>query len=106
MTHDYHDALAGYSAAQLLHDGCTECEARAASRDHGIAALDLLSFARAWHRATQWHRDGLTDVADAEAPMLRVLWSVQVQLEMRGVPIGACPVGSGIQQAIIGPVTG
>jgi hypothetical protein len=93
VTHTYHDALPGYSDAQILHDHCGECEARAASGDHGIANLDVPSFARAWARATEWQVCGLLDLAQAEAPMLAVLSSVQVQLERFGVPFGQLPVG-------------
>ncbi len=89
--HDYHEGLPGFSEAQILHDGCGECEARAQNRNHGIANLDKHNFARAWHRAAQWNTDGLRDLAKAEIPMLDVLWAVQVKLENYGVPIGMVP---------------
>lgn len=90
--HDYHDALPGYDPEQLLHDGCTECEARATYCDHGISKLDSQNFARAWRRAYHWNVGGTgTQISDAERPMLTVLWSVQLQLERRGVPIGHLP---------------
>jgi hypothetical protein len=91
MTHDYHDALPGYSRQQVLHDGCRECEARAASADHGISKLDKHRFASAWARAAEWNQKGLPDVASAEVPMLRVLWSVQLALHSWGLPVGALP---------------
>jgi hypothetical protein len=90
--HDYNDALPGYSASQVLHDGCGECEDRATSPDRGISRLDQHNFILAWHRATQWNKTGLSDVAAAEMPMLQAIWSIQLQLERLGVPIGTLPV--------------
>jgi hypothetical protein len=97
MAHDYHDGLPGYSKAQILHDGCAECEARAKRDDHGIGSLDQQNFARAWRRAADWNTQ-IADrherpVAKAEAPLLNALWAVQLQLERRGVPIGEVPYG-------------
>jgi hypothetical protein len=89
--HSYHEGLPGFSPRQILHDGCEECEARAASTDHGIAHLDRQNFARAWERSAAWNRTGLADVALAERPMLSVLWSIQLHLERRGIPIGQVP---------------
>lgn len=94
MTHDYHEGLPGFSPAQLLHDGCTECAAIAAETTHGIAHLGKEDFARAWARAAARHRDGLDDVARAEVPMLTVLWAVQLKLHRFGCPIGTVPGGS------------
>jgi hypothetical protein len=89
--HDYHDGLPGFSGYQMLHDGCGECESRAASSDHGIGTLDKWNFERAWRRSALWNRNGVTDLSHAERPMLTVLWSVQVQLERHGAPIGEVP---------------
>jgi hypothetical protein len=91
--HAHHEAQPRYSPAQVLHDGCTECCYRASCRDHGIASLDPAAFARAWRRAADWNRmgGGLDDVADAEVPLLSVLWPVQLQLEAVGWPIGELP---------------
>lgn len=87
--HDYHEALPGYDPAQILYDGCDECAARATYNDHGIAKLDMDNFARAWHRAADWNTTGTgTPISSVERPMLDVLWSIQLQLERRGVPIG------------------
>lgn len=93
MSHDYHQGLPGYSPQQILHDGCIECEARGKRDDHGIGSLDQQNFARAWQRAAAWNRDIVTDVSAAEAPLLRTLWSLQLRLERRGVPIGEVPSG-------------
>jgi len=92
--HDYHEGHPGYSDNQILHDGCEECATRAKHDDHGISSLDKGRFARAWVRAAQWNREGLSDLATAERPLLTVLWSIQLRLENYGVPIGELPVGS------------
>jgi hypothetical protein len=91
--HTYHEGLPGYSPAQILHDGCPECEARAQSRNLGIAHLDRYRFAHAWQRAAEWNSQGLADISAAERPMLDVLWAVQIKLEEYGVPIGQLPTG-------------
>lgn len=91
MTHAYHKGLPGYHPDQVLHDGCGECESRAASRNLGLANLDSSSFARAWYRAARYNRAGLNYLSDAERPMLDALWAVQVQLERRGIEIGVPP---------------
>lgn len=89
--HDYHEGRPGYSANQLLHDGCKECERRSTESGLGIAHLDPIRFEYAWNRAYRWRVDGLDDVAEVEKPMLGALWSVQVQLEQRGVIMGYAP---------------
>lgn len=38
--HTYHDDLPGFDAEHILHDGCEECEGRAADPLHGLLALD------------------------------------------------------------------
>jgi hypothetical protein len=93
MAHDYHDVLPGFDSAQILHDGCDECEYRAALATHGITQLDRDNFARAWTRAAEWNQLGLSGISRAEVPMLKTLWAVQVQLERWGVPIGVLPEG-------------
>jgi len=93
MVHDYHESLPGYDPEQILHDGCGECEARAKSRNHGLATLDQQNFARAWARAAEWNQQGLRNVSAAEVPILDVLWAVQCQLEQHGVPVGVLPNG-------------
>ncbi|HZC50882.1 MAG TPA: hypothetical protein VE441_00080 [Mycobacterium sp.] len=96
MSHDYHEKLPGYHAAQLLHDGCRECEQRAKADDHGIANLDVERFERAWHRAVAWQAGGeVGDLSYAEVPMLSALWAVQIQFQRRGVPLGQLPTAVG-----------
>ena len=89
--HDYHDGLPGFSPERVLHDGCGECEARAASPDHGIAHFDRANFVKAWHRAAEWNTAGLPDLARAEMPAFHVIWAIQLKLENLGVPIGSLP---------------
>jgi len=91
--HDHHEILPGYHEDKILHDGCGECESRAAARSRGIGSMDRTRFARAWARAAEWNRNGLPNVAKAEVPLLDVLWAVQVQLENFGNPIGHVPHG-------------
>lgn len=88
MSHAPHESLRGYSPNQILVDSCAACEDRCMSRSLGIADLDDEGFAKAWLRAFQWERGQLDDrVSNCEAPMLSVLWSVQVALSKRGVPL-------------------
>jgi hypothetical protein len=92
MMHDYHQAQPGFSEAQILYDGCGECEARSEQPDHGLSSLDRASFYAAWARAAQWNRAGLDDLARAEMPLLAMLWAIQLKLEAyANVPIGAVP---------------
>jgi hypothetical protein len=89
--HDYHEMLPGFSEAQVLHDGCKECETRGADPALGIVSMDGRNFAAAWQRAAQWNTASLPDLAQAEIPLFRVLWAIQLKLETRGVPIGEMP---------------
>lgn len=77
--HDYHDALPDYSPDQILHDGCSECEARGATPHRAISSLDRNNFHRAWERALQWNYQGLSDLSYAEIPLLKTLWAVHLQ---------------------------
>lgn len=94
--HSYHEGLTGFSPAQILHDGCPECEHRATQTAGGLAYLDKTNVARAWARAAVWNGGGLADVSMAEMPLLNTLWAVQVQLENFGIRIGAMPIGIGL----------
>ena len=92
MSHSPHESLPGYSPAQIVVDGCRECESR--SIGTVLAKLDPPAFARAWQRAVSWQREGIPDVSQAETGLLFALWSVAWQLDKRGVPIGAVPEGA------------
>lgn len=92
MAHDYHDGLPGYSPAQILHDGCGECEFRGRNINHAINSMDRGRFALAWQRAADWNRSMVPAVSQAERPLLEALWAIQLQLErVCGVPIGELP---------------
>lgn len=96
MSHAHHEALRGYNFAQLLVDGCPECEHRGADPSLAINHLDSHQFLIAWARAAYWQQGNLADdaaLSAAEVPLLRALWAVQVQLERIGVPIAHLPVG-------------
>lgn len=89
MSHDYHQGQENYSSSQLLHDGCEECRQRSKNLDVAIGHLD--SFHVAWQRAFDFGKGRLDDVCRTEAPLLRVLWAIQVQLERDGLQLGEYP---------------
>jgi hypothetical protein len=92
--HDYHEGLPGFSPEQILHTGCAECEFRGKDVSEAIVYLDGRNFARAWKRAADWNTTGAPAICEAEVPLLRVLWSLQLQLERLGIPIGEIPIGA------------
>jgi hypothetical protein len=87
-----HDLHTG-DPRQVLHDGCAECKRRGKEPHVAIAHLDTAAFAAAWKRAAQWQQHGMRGISRAEMPLLFALWSVQVQFEKLGVPIGTMPGG-------------
>jgi len=93
--HDYHEAQPGYSASQILHDGCGECEARGKDVSRAIGSMDKGRFALAWRRAADWNTGSpgfAYDVSQAERPVLDALWAVQLKLEsVCGLTIGELP---------------
>lgn len=91
MTHTYHDGLPGYDPAQILHDGCDECEQRGRDVELALANMDTHTFERAWVRAGMRTQHGLDNMARAELNLLRFLGAVQVRLERRGLRIGVLP---------------
>lgn len=96
-SHDYHPGLPGYHPDQLLHDGCGVCERRAKVFSNAIAHMDAERFAQAWKRTCDWQRGGNTEtrvsptLSKVECEVYENLWSVIVQLERRGIPIGEAP---------------
>ena len=94
MIHDYHEAQPGYSPAQILHDGCAECEYRGKNISVAIGSMDKGRFALAWKRAADWNLSvgAVLDVSAAERPLLEALWAIQLRLENYGVPIGQLPM--------------
>jgi hypothetical protein len=93
--HSYHDGLPGFSEAQILHDGCDECERRGKDVSTALASMDRGRFAAAWKRAADWNTTtDVRDVSQAERDLLHVLWSIQIKLEtICGLPIGGLPRG-------------
>ncbi|SRR5229473_410214 len=79
MVHDYHEGLDGYSAGQLLHDGCGECEERSKEPWLAISHMDRGTFTRAVLRAIQYGRDGVPDMSVAEYAIVHTLWVTLVQ---------------------------
>jgi hypothetical protein len=93
MSHDYHEGHPGFSPDQILKDGCGECSQRSKNVWMAINYLDPTAFAKAWGRATAFERGDLADVSEAEVPLLRALWAMQVQFErISGLPIGQLPI--------------
>lgn len=103
-THTNHTTLEGYDPERLLQDGCSECEHRGADPLEGLAHLDAQRFAKAWRRAADWQRDrlpGRQPVSVAEAPMLRVLWQIQLLFERFGyATLGQLPGRLGLDEAL------
>lgn len=77
--HAYHEGLPGYDARQLYHDGCAECEFRAA--DPELCVTYLRSTAGAFERARQLADGKAEAVSEAEAPVLRMLAALAARLE-------------------------
>lgn len=77
--HNYHERLEGFDARQIWHDGCEECEARAATVPYSLGTLDDERLLRAWERMLLWVRDdydALGPLSQAEFPLLRYLEGV------------------------------
>ena len=92
MSHAFHDALPGFDPAQILVDGCEECEWRGEQPARAISCLDANNFRRAWERAAQWVSggvEGLSSLSDAERPLLTTLAAVQAQLERCGINLAS-----------------
>lgn len=81
--HAYHEGLPGYDQAQLYHDGCSECEQRAA--DPEMSVLYIRDWDAAWQRAEAHALEGLGNVSHAEARVLRMLWAVRHRIEMGNI---------------------
>lgn len=92
MTHVFHNALPGYDDRQILHDGCPECEDRGQNIEVALAHMDKQTFARAWKRAYDWRsstgdRNAVGVISQAEVPLLRALFAVQVHLQYAGAEL-------------------
>lgn len=85
--HDYHEGQPGYHPDQLLKDGCTECKYRSEHLHEALAHMDTHLFAVAWFRAIDFEMGRLDNVSQAEAPLLRALWSMAYRLgQLRNRP--------------------
>lgn len=92
MSHDYHEGQPGFDPAQILKDGCAECGDRSERLDVAINYLDPVTFAKAWHRATEYGHGELEHASAAEVPLLRALFALQVQFErISGLRPGLLP---------------
>ena len=86
-----HQTHPDYSKEQVLHPGCPECASQGIAVWPAISHLDAEQFTAAWKRAAAYTFGELTDISDAEVPVLRALWALQVQLTRLGVPVGTLP---------------
>lgn len=84
--HIHHNYLPGYSPAQLLHDGCPECESRSEGVRAYLPHADASTWQRAWRRAIEYGRNGLPDLSQAEYPVLRELWQLAVAFQSHKPP--------------------
>jgi hypothetical protein len=86
--HNIHTELPGYDERQILHDGCKECEWRGDDPLRALQYIDSGRFKRALARAIEWEttdRGYELAISAAEAPLLRVLWSVALHMARTGV---------------------
>lgn len=86
MSHEYHPNLDNYNAANVLHDGCEECEERSKSIA-GLLHLDDENLRRLWDRM-MWRefpgtRNGkpLGPYSDADYDATKMLYHIGVLLE-------------------------
>jgi hypothetical protein len=91
MTHAPHNTTPYFHTAQILCDGCDECEELSMHPAQVIQQMSKQEFIDAWGRAIDHERHGSVNASYAEIPVLQVLWAVAVQLEKRGVPLGHIP---------------
>ena len=89
MSHVYHEGLPGYDERSIWHDGCPECEQRAAAGFPSVHELDHGNRLRAWRlmRATKWSGgEGADhDVSICDHRLANALYSVAVFLERCGI---------------------
>jgi hypothetical protein len=82
--HAYHDGLAGYDPSNVLHDGCEECEGRAADGIQGLQALDETNFARLLNKMVdaEFIDDRYPEtISHADATLCGTLYAIAVLLE-------------------------
>jgi hypothetical protein len=92
MSHAFHEGLPGYDPGSIWHDGCYECELRAADPVQGLHILDAGNALRAWTDmlALRWHGGGGLDrrVSRCDALLFDALYQVAVWLERSGMSPG------------------
>lgn len=83
--HDHHDVLPGFDSGNILHDGCAECEHRAANPLDGLTALDHRKFRQAWADmlAAEWSGgEGLArNVSSCDWSLIGALYTIAVLME-------------------------
>jgi hypothetical protein len=93
-SHASHPSLPGYDPFQIWCDGCQECELRSRALPMSMMELDAQRYREAWMRAFWWQHDDDTSLhlSQAEMPLLKTLWAMQVALErFFGWPVGSMP---------------
>jgi len=106
MSHSFHEALDGFDPAQILVDGCPECEDRGRNLPVALAHIDDQRFAAAWKRAYDLYAldsPSVGRVSDAEKPLLEVLWGIQCVLQRFGVPLNGTPPQRTVATAVLLP---
>jgi hypothetical protein len=75
----------------IWHDGCPECDERAASLPDSISSLDDANRVKAWHFMRAWKWSGGQWTADADQPsnndrkLYECLYAIGVMLERAGI---------------------
>lgn len=87
--HAFHEGLAGYHPEQILHDGCPECEDRAAMGVDALGHLDDFARIRAWRlmRAEKWSGGESVGypVSVLDWTLANTLYAVAVFMERCGI---------------------
>jgi hypothetical protein len=85
VSHVYHDALPGFDPGNIWHDGCPECEDRAADPLDGLSSLGYRNARQAWADmlAAKWSSgEGLSrNVSVCDTRLLNALYAIAVFLE-------------------------
>lgn len=92
MSHAYHEGQPNYNPNQLYFDDCDECKTRA----NGAYPFEKVKDLRAaWQRAYRFETGRLEPVelpvSETEIPVLRILWSLMIELQRYGIPFGMFP---------------
>lgn len=95
MSHVYHDALPGFDPRNILHDGCPECEARAADPLRvGLPGLDENNRLMIWQRMRvfQFADSGHTlanevgdFMSDCDRKLTQALYYVAIFMQRAGI---------------------